>query len=160
MAIEQRRGLRRVTIEPGEDGSLGHIVGSGLGDISDADLTTAHIKLLERSIMVSLAGCAAEAIKRGRHNYSGAASDMQQASDLALHVSGDGEEASAYVKWLWVRTRNRLKQPLVWKSVAAVAETLLEEKTLGAKRIREIVRQARCSVIPTPPRPIVRVRTS
>jgi hypothetical protein len=88
------------------------------------------------SQFAGLAGHIAEKHFRGRANWIGSEADRQKAADLASYLVGSDEELSAYLKWLWVRTENlvRFYQP----QITALASALLIEKTIQAKRVKDI----------------------
>ena len=86
-----------------------------------------------------LAGGIAERIFRGNPiAQAGDHHDVQQAFDLAFRLSGSTEEANRYVAWLHERTKNLLTQPDTWAAVKAVAELLLERRTVTNREVRQI----------------------
>jgi hypothetical protein len=105
-------------------------------DIDDSPKIRSRI---EKDMMISLAGHAAEMAFSGRHNWSGASYDSHKAGDLALYYAGGEEETSAFYNWMWVRTRAWIRQPLHWIAVIALAKELLKEQTITAKEVRIII---------------------
>jgi ATP-dependent Zn protease len=90
------RPVKRVSIIPDEaEGSLGHCAHgvwpkSRRPDFNNDDRTRAFV---ENEIFILLAGSAAEAKARGRHNHVGARSDHANTVDLALSVYHSTDEA-------------------------------------------------------------------
>ena len=65
------------------------------------------------------------------------------------------EEIDAYAQRLRVGAKNLLARPEHWASVVALAEALLEEKTISPKRAQEIVKEASQRVLDARPEPKV-----
>jgi len=97
---------------------------------------------LRASIEMCLAGDAAWARLMGRHSWQVASSDYHRAVDLATYMTGDIEETEAYLKWLRVRVKGTIGQPLVWAQVEALAAALLARETLSEDEVREVLYQA------------------
>ncbi len=97
---------------------------------------------IERDVMISAAGDAAEFLLSGRHDWRGAHQDTQNAHDMASYLCGDPEEETAYVRWLWIRTQNLLRQPIHWRAIEVLAAALLEQERIGQKEARVIIRDA------------------
>jgi len=100
---------------------------------------------LERHVMVLLGGRAAaerldpEAVSGGE-SCPVPGSDHSKALELVLTFTGDLEEAEKYLEWLKVRTKGIVSKPLRWFQIEGVAEVLLEEDKLGARKVMEILR--------------------
>jgi len=101
---------------------------------SVADLRTEQ--RLRSDIITSLAGHIAEKQFSGRNNWVHSSHDRRAAADYAAYLVGSDEELAACLKWLWVRTENLVS--LYQQQIAALASALLTEKTIQAKRAREI----------------------
>lgn len=150
MALLLKKRFSMATIEPGED-FLGMVAYSGLQAWESRtelleygsfdDLGARDRSFLERDIMVSLAGPVAEAIYLGAADVAvhlGGRGDYQKILDLVTRFMAP-DEAQPYVKWLEERAKTRLENPISWRGVTAVAECLLEEKTLTRNRVKSAV---------------------
>ena len=143
VALDLRRAVRYLTIVP-EGGSLGHVANakppaSFQPDLNSDRKTGAWI---EREVMIGLAGLVAEGIFRGRHNHIGASSDLHKVSLLASYHYGDGEVLTKWVDYMLASTKARVGAPRIWIQVEAIAAELMLHGRLGAKRIREVCKQA------------------
>ena len=142
MAYLERRAFRYVSIEPNEE-SLGHIMYRKFGERFHPDYDEeARIRpQLEKAILSSLAGHASECIYRGRNNWVGSATDRTHAFDLASYISGSFEETEAYVNWLWVRCRVKIKTH--WFRVTALADQLLKHHRIRYPKVKKIIKDAK-----------------
>jgi ATP-dependent Zn protease len=109
MAIEFGFRLHRVTIVPDPaTGALGttHFKPIGKWFRPDIDITDRVELRMQREIMCSLAGVAAEQMFTGnRANHVGARWDYESAADMATRLCGVDDEASALIRWLKIRTK-------------------------------------------------------
>lgn len=135
-AIVEKFPFRSVTIVP-----KGDIVGncsirwpSNFHPDAEVDLRTAH--RLESAIISCQAGHLAEKHFTGRNNWVRSKTDLKMVIDLASYLVGSDKEMEAYLKWLWIRTENLVRQHQ--QEIVALAVALLNEKTIKAKRAREI----------------------
>src|ERR1019366_4190703 len=89
-------------------------------------------KWLENRTRASLAGQIAEAIHAGRRpaHYSHSADD-DHAVNIAMEVCGSAEQCSAWLKWLFVATRDHLSLQHVWPAVEALAAELMRRETIS-----------------------------
>jgi len=55
-------------------------------------------------------------------------------------VSDDEDEAGAYLGWLSHRSKNLIRLPLVWAAIEALANALLQLKTIHSRKARKIMR--------------------
>lgn len=78
---------------------------------------------------IYLGGVVAAGIHVGRRNPRGA--DVDLVRRLAASYCGSGEELAAYVKWLLLRTENRLQQAPLWAMVERLAGELLRRGSLS-----------------------------
>jgi integrase len=96
-------GKRQKIANLKDEGSLGRLSGrrwqSKLNPEYDEGARLRY--QIESAIIVSLAGCVAEAKLTGRFNHKGASADYHWAVDCASRVTGSNEETGAYVSWLW-----------------------------------------------------------
>jgi hypothetical protein len=97
---------------------------------------------IETLIIVSLAGVLAECLLTGRRNWRGAHADLHDAAGYAAYVTGDEQELGAYIKWLWERTRNLLRQRRHWAAVKSLASELLVSRRVGERRARLVIAEA------------------
>jgi ATP-dependent Zn protease len=133
-----RRCLKATIMVDNERGSLGHVQHDRLKrfnpDVKDSPGLRDRI---DREIMICLAGMQAEAKVRGKQNWTGASGDHDQAVYLASYRCGDGEETSAYLRWLTVRTR-ALVRNVLWKQIEGVALALKKSHTLNGEEVTAI----------------------
>jgi hypothetical protein len=126
------RPIKTVTIIPHGDSSGVCVSGRSLLRSKNGELNTSARCLpnIENEVMILLAGAIAHRIHRksGFRNYV-ADSDWGKAADVALRVNGSGEIATAWLKWLELRTRVRVKS--LWPRITAVADALMEKQTLS-----------------------------
>lgn len=142
-AVELRKPLRYVTIEPGDD-SLGHVMfqkwKASFRPDFDADLRTRL--LCENSVIVYLAGPIAGAHFCGRKRWRSADGDIDNAVSMIEYMSGGPDEANAYIEWLAVRSRMFVCSEVHWPQIEAVARELLAkpkgERRLWSPQVREI----------------------
>lgn len=93
--------------------------------------------------MVYLAGPAAQRRHRpSSYRHFHAQSDLSNALDLALYLTGSERETRLYLRWLEERTRLLVESPLNWLRIEAVANALLEHGTLRAREIRKVASAA------------------
>jgi hypothetical protein len=136
--------FRRATITEDRD-SLGAVHHYGLARKlrergAGYALTARDRDRVERDIMCSLAGHAAEKRFAGRANNRGAHSDHQNAAELATHVNrGDVQATNAYLRWLSIRVDAFFEQSFKWLIVEAVAAALLDRQKLTRKEVRSII---------------------
>lgn len=124
---------KRITIVPN---------GTSLGECShekiirgDLDFDGSERKRvrIDTYIMICLAGNIAQRIWRASSVRSyHAMSDHQRAVDWAIQINGSGPVASAYLKWLHLRTKQLLESS--WQTVEALAADLLKEGTITIKQ--------------------------
>ena len=153
MAIHQRVYFHYVTIEPEAD-SLGHIfygkwrrkfkpAASTPIDFIFSAMTLRQRDYVEKHIMVSLAGQTAGAILRGRNNWRGGTSDREHAIEYASAIlaRSSGKMLEAYLRYMFVKTEEALRIPLLWKQVEALAKELLRKKKIDHKTVRKIMKR-------------------
>lgn len=138
------RRLKTMTIVPQSD-TLGHCVHHSPWERLNPEFDTGlriAVKVGEE-ITVLYAGMLAEKKMSGRYNWIGAENDMRMMSELTDYVAGqESGERRAYQRWLKFRTKRLLQLPPNWLLVEAVAEALLQEKTLSVKRFNRVIRDA------------------
>jgi len=147
-AVLQRKALRKVTIVPDKESEdLGCTFTERFGTLfHEAHVGRKQRGLLEREVMVLLAGPEAEALASGRRNHVGAFRDYQCSCDVLDYLCRDPRKLRPYVDLLFVRTEAMfVNEDPNWHAVEALVEVLLREKTIGGRRAREIILKARRS---------------
>lgn len=146
VAVLRRRRFRFVTIEPHEDkiygGSLGRVEEThplDIGSLPDYE-TRKHMRVkLRGEIMFCLAGEPAVNIFTERQRRTGVVDDWG-AEIIAAVLCRTPEEKWQYLNRLTRRVEVMLRQN--WPAVRAVAEALLEHRTLNYLKVRQIIRNA------------------
>lgn len=143
MCILQRRGFHAVSI-PDKGNPRGGLEMTPIqlyhGDRSDPDPWKA-----EREVIIELAGPIAEKIAAGHHRWRGTGSDLlstTRAIELASQLNDSHETTRAYLKFLWLQTRDTLLQSAHWAAVQLLAAELIEERHVSARRARRLFREA------------------
>jgi hypothetical protein len=142
-AFYMKRPFRYVTIEPDED-CLGHIMYKKFRDSFNPEIGSDREirKPLEKAITTAFAGPIAEQIFSGRKNIVGAKGDLRDALNYAFYLCGSPEETEAYVNWLWIRTKNMIRQPAKWCSVEGLAKELLDYRKIEYMKARRIIKES------------------
>ena len=73
---------------------------------------------------------------------NGEGSDRNIAMTLIRAFAANDQEAEKYYQWLDARTEGIMGSPIRWFQVRMLAEYLLELEQLGARKVREIIREA------------------
>lgn len=97
---------------------------------------------LETEIMIAMAGLAAEYVHPGPVDRPGAVADLQRALNIALATSADPEEATAFINWLFVRARNRLRVPACARAIKALAAVLVRRGSLTGAEVRALLQRS------------------
>jgi hypothetical protein len=144
VAVALGRAVNRVSIIPDEErDTLGHCANRKMPFFHpDYDYDRKTRALAEREILIYIAGGIAEARVRGRHNHVGARADIGMAMDMAARMSGDTEEASAYLAWLHARAKNLVAVPWHWRAVEKVAAVLLARQRISGQAVRRLFQEA------------------
>jgi hypothetical protein len=103
---------------------------------------------MERHVMVLLGGSAAvhrldpaqKVRMKGISPCEG--SDSTTAKSLVDAFTSGEEEAEKYYQWLEARTGGIMANPWKWYQVQRLAEELLANEKLGARKVREVIREA------------------
>jgi hypothetical protein len=102
---------------------------------------------MERHVMVLLGGYSA--VRRlhaskvdESENLHREGSDHSTAMNLLLTFAADEAEAAKYYEWLKARTNGIINSPLRWFQLEKLAGALLDHEKLGARRVRETLREA------------------
>lgn len=96
----------------------------------------------EKLAMISLAGSLAVSMLMSRKHTIGADTDVLQVTSHLASLTRSMEEEEAYAKWLWHRTKGILQIEPHWSAVKVLANELLREKRIGAKRVCEIIKNS------------------
>jgi ATP-dependent Zn protease len=99
--------------------------------------------ILEKQIKITLAAEVACGLLVGRIDWKIAEKDIQDCLSLTGSLCGDDEETYAYLNWLLLSVRNELQLPYNWARVYAVAQALMQQKTLSYHKAREIIQNAK-----------------
>lgn len=103
---------------------------------------------MERHVMVLLGGYASvRQLDPSRRGLTTAmkicgGSDYATAMSLVNTFASREQETEKYFQWLEARTEGLVNSPMRWFQVQSLAEALLEHEKLGARRVREIIREA------------------
>lgn len=132
-------GIRRVTIVPTEE-MRGHVLRTPLPkDFEPDDLDNRTRNLIEAHARVSLAGHIAQ--KRAfPRSHRGDEEDFSAAVRGVSFLAGDNEMLEAYLHLLHLQTKAMVKTN--WFLVEAVAQALLEQKTLSGRDVKQVIYSA------------------
>jgi hypothetical protein len=102
---------------------------------------------MERHVMVLQGGHAAvqrliPTRKKLSETVNGEGSDHNIAMNLVKAFAEGDREAEKYFQWLDARTEGVIVNPLRWFQVRILAEALLKHEQLGARKVREIIKEA------------------
>ena len=96
---------------------------------------------LEREILISLAGLAAEARFTGEYLWDGAARDLQSVKRLAIQRVGE-RQAERLQKRLLAKVEHLLAQPETWRAVELIAAELLRCETISGRAAAHLFESA------------------
>lgn len=142
MAFLLGHRITSVTIKPGvtaEGESYSGMVYSRPRGRIDFDVSTPAMRIkVENMIMVTLAGDVAQRRfnPRSSRNWH-ASADRSAAADMAFSQTSSGEQATAFLAWLHIRTRDVIHGR--WNVVERVAAALMDRETLSATDLREVI---------------------
>lgn len=77
--------------------------------------------------------------------------DYRQAVDLIDHFTGGPKETDAYLELLRIRTESMIGADFVWRCVEALAQALLNRKSLSGKEAMAILQSTLLEMIPSLP---------
>jgi hypothetical protein len=117
----------------------------------DADLNERARIWIERKILCSLAGIAAERKANGRHNWRGADGDLSSAVRLADYLFDNNEVVEKYLAYMLSLAKATIGKKLCWLQIEALAAALLVHGTLSEQAAREVCGGALLKAIPRPP---------
>lgn len=105
----------------------------------DIELNAKGQDLLDREVMVLLAGAKAAKRFTGRYNHGGAASDYRAAAKLALYRCSSERTATKYLDWLGSAVDDMLGFAFNWRAVELVAAALLDRRSLSGRALPRII---------------------
>jgi hypothetical protein len=148
VALLMGRPVHKITIAPEQKAREAGVAGY----VKHAWATRASIEWdadgsnrwrVEKDVQVLLAGEIAQrrfAPRSIREDHG--VSDRRSAMDLLSRVSGS-KTLPLYYKMLSIWTEDLLRLPFNWEVVRSLAETLLDERTMSRKRVRQWYRDYR-----------------
>lgn len=105
--------------------------------------------IIEKYVMVALAGELSEFLLTGRHSMRDSLSDYLKAYKLVFDLcipterfDPDDRETELYIGWLSERCKNILKTPRTWRAVEALANELAQRKVMRAWEALEVIRDS------------------
>jgi hypothetical protein len=132
--------VQTVTIVPGSEYlGLCHHAKVIRGKYPEADYSDRTRLRMEKLGMIALGGPIAQRLYNPRsvRRYH-ASSDYRAVADVALQVSGGSTgQAEAWMRWLEIRTSDALR--LRWIVVEALAEELMERRTLAGRTLCDLI---------------------
>jgi plasmid stabilization system protein ParE len=100
---------------------------------------------LEREILISLAGLAAEARHTGEYAWEGAARDLQAVKRLATQRAGE-RHVERLQKRLLAKVEHLLSQPEIWRAVELIAAELIRSETISGRAAAHLLEQGKADV--------------
>jgi hypothetical protein len=97
---------------------------------------------LEREILISLAGLAAEARHTGEYAWEAAGRDHDYAEDLAQQRAGNPRKAQRLLRRLLAKAEHLLNQQANWKAVEQLAAELLRAGEVSGRTARHIYQES------------------
>lgn len=95
---------------------------------------------LEREILISLAGAAAEARHTGAYAWDGASADLRAVRRLAVQRAGE-RQAERLERRLLAKVEHLLNQAGHWQAVELIAVELLRRETISGRAVRHLFDQ-------------------
>ena len=119
-----------------------------------ADVDPETRQLIDRHVMYTLAGMTIAEAMTGPEARNRADSDHYSAFRLAMRITGSNDEANAYLQWMRRRTESLTQHPLFLPCASAVADALLERKTLTGREFAEVIGRLKGSHSSAPVTPV------
>lgn len=146
MAYLAKQRLKKVTIIPDNEGNEGMCTSSVLWMKKvqpDIDRSLKTRSKFEGYIMSTLGGVVAERLFTGRTDWPiPKYTDMNNAVDTAGYFTKSDDETSAFLKWLWERTKAELDIEPYSNAVHALALELVKEREVGGRKATAIIEGA------------------
>jgi hypothetical protein len=98
---------------------------------------------VEREMLISLAGIAAEARRTGEYAWDGADRDYRYAYELALDRAGAPRRAERLVKRVLSKVEHLLSRDANWRTVERLVEELLRRREISGRAARSLFEQSR-----------------
>lgn len=137
IALALGRRVQRVSILPGR-GWLGRC------EFQKGRLRPSE-DWLEREILISLAGAAAEARHTGAYAWDGAIADLRTVRRLAVQRASE-RQAERLERRLLAKVEHLLDQAGHWQAVELIAVELLRCETISGRAVRHLFDQAKRAV--------------
>jgi len=151
VAYDQGVRVHGISIVP-DDGRMGHIaidtlLLNRLAPTFQTNKGARNRFTMERHVMVLQGGHAAvHRLVPGSvelaDTVNGEGSDQNIAMSLLEAFATGDREAEKYYHWLDARTEGIMANPMRWFQVRILAEALLEQQQLGARKVRDVIREA------------------
>src|SRR5262245_20653058 len=129
-ALALDRPVVRVSIRPDRD-SLG-ICAFGKAVFRPSE------DWLEREVLISLAGLAAEARRTGEYDLVAAGRDLRYARRLSLQRAGNERQAQRLERRLLAKAEHLLDRPGNWAAVVRIAAELLAAGEMSGRQARHL----------------------
>jgi ATP-dependent Zn protease len=133
MALALARPVQRVSMRPNQK----HL---GLCEFGKGVFRPSE-DWLEREILISLGGIAAEAIHTGDYAWDAAERDLRYVRDLAVKRAGE-RQAERLERRLLTKAEHLLAQSGNWRAVELIAAELLRCGTISGRNARHLFDQA------------------
>jgi ATP-dependent Zn protease len=98
---------------------------------------------LEREVLISLAGLAAEARYAGDYGWDGAERDRLYARGLLLQRAGNERAAERLERRMLAKVENLLAQPANWRAVERMAAELVRVGQISGRTARHLFDESR-----------------
>ena len=151
VAYDQGVRVHGISIVP-DEGRMGHIaidtlLLNRLAPTFQYNKGARNRFTMERHVMVLQGGHAAvhrlDPIKKElAETVNGEGSDQNIAMSLVKAFASGDLEAEKYYQWLDARTEGIMANPMRWFQVQALAEALIEDEQLGARKVRMVIKEA------------------
>jgi ATP-dependent Zn protease len=93
---------------------------------------------LEREVLISLAGMAAEARKTGEYDRDAAGRDLRYARGLAIQRAGSERQAERLERRLLAKAEHLLDREANWAAVERIAAELLRAGEISGRQARHL----------------------
>jgi len=97
---------------------------------------------IEREILISLGGIAAEARHTGVHAWESAGRDFQYVEKLAVERAGE-RRAERYTTRMLSKAEHLISQDENWRAIEKIAKALLETGTISGRAARHFFDESR-----------------
>ncbi len=134
--------LSRVSVIPGRE-SLGHTELKNRIDAFNPKTTGPNEveSWVRKHGMVALAGAAGSLGFSNSPNWQGASADLEALDSILMKVAPLQRDREMRAERLWEETKSLIRRD--WRLVEAIADALVQHKTLDAKQVREIIEGAK-----------------